>query len=92
MDAPASYWEALSSTAETCLFRVIPWEDFLKLSQSRTLLSSDPLTWSGFAANPKLVKCPTLGQDSYSVVRGLGYSNDQISSLMGQGVLVQKTV
>jgi alpha-methylacyl-CoA racemase len=89
-DAPAAYWEALSGKTESCLFRVIPWEEFLQLSQSRMKLNTDPLTWAGFAPSPKLPSCPSLGQDSFSVAHGLGYSNEKIGELMAKNVLTQK--
>ncbi len=90
LDAPASYWEALSTNVEACLFRVIPWEEFLKVSQSRIKLNSDPLSWAGFADCPNLQPCPSLGQDSFSIMHGLGYSNDKIAQFLAEGLLVRK--
>lgn len=90
LDAPAAYWEALSASSETCLFRVVPWDEFLKLSQSRNKLSSDPLAWAGFPQNENLPPCPTLGQDSFSILHGLGYSNEKIGQFLASGLLVQK--
>jgi crotonobetainyl-CoA:carnitine CoA-transferase CaiB-like acyl-CoA transferase len=90
LDAPAPYWEALNHNAEACLFRVVPWEEFLKTSQSRSKLSSDPLTWAGFASNPNLSAHPELGQDSFAIAHGLGYPNDKIGQLLDIGILSQK--
>lgn len=89
-EAPAVYWEALGNNSETCLFRVIPFDEFLKLSQSRTKLNSDPLTWAGFAPSPELSPCPSLGADGFSVAHGLGYSNEKIGNLLASGILKQK--
>ena len=91
LEAPSTYWESLSASAEACLFRVIPWEEFLQLSQSRNKLNSDPLTWAGFASASNLTASPLLGHDSFSVIHGLGYPNDKIAQLLSTGVLIQKT-
>ncbi|MBM4316670.1 MAG: hypothetical protein FJ116_04235 [Deltaproteobacteria bacterium] len=89
LDAPAHYWEALNHNGEACLFRVVSWKDFLQESQSRSKLTSDPLTWIGFASNRHLAACPTLGQDSFALIHELGFANDKISQLLGAGVLKQ---
>ena len=70
---------------------MIPWEEFLQLSQSRNKLNSDPLTWAGFASASNLTASPLLGHDSFSVIHGLGYPNDKIAQLLSTGVLIQKT-
>ncbi len=89
LDAPASYWEALAGTRELCLFRVVPWEEHLSFSQARPQLSTDPLTWAGFAPNPSLGKTPALGEDTYSVLHSMGLSNKEISDWIQAGVLLK---
>lgn len=90
LDAPANYWEALNHQGDACLFRVVPWDEFIQQSNARSILNSDPLTWAGFAANSALAPSPTLGQDSFGVAHELGYSNEKIGQLLGAGVLIQK--
>ncbi len=87
LDAPAAYWEALAGTRELCLFRVVPWEEHLSFSQARPQLSTDPLTWGGFAPNPNLGKTPALGEDTYAVLHSMGLSNKEISDWVQAGVL-----
>ncbi len=90
-DAPSTYWEALASNRELCLFRVIPWTEHISFSQARPQLGADPMTWAGFAANPGLVKAPELGRDTYSVLHSLGLSNKEISDLLQSGTVFQPT-
>lgn len=91
LDAPASYWEALSASSESCLFRVVPWDEFIKLSQSLNQLNSDPLAWAGFVRHDQLSPYPTLGQDTFSILHGLGYTNEKIAQFFASSLLVQKT-
>jgi crotonobetainyl-CoA:carnitine CoA-transferase CaiB-like acyl-CoA transferase len=88
-DAPSTYWEALASNRELCLFRVIPWSEHVSFSQARPQLGSDPLTWAGFVPNPNLLKAPELGRDTYSVLHSLGLSNKEISDLLQSGTVFQ---
>lgn len=88
-DAPSTYWEALASSRELCLFRVIPWNEHISFSQARPQLGSDPLTWAGFAANPNLLSAPELGRDTFSVLHSLGISNKEISDLLQAGTVLQ---
>ena len=87
LDAPAAYWEALAGSRELCLFRVVPWEEHLSFSQARPQLSTDPLTWAGFAPNQSLGKTPALGEDTYAVLHSMGLSNKEISDWVQAGVL-----
>jgi alpha-methylacyl-CoA racemase len=89
-DAPATYWEALAGARELCLFRVVPWDEHLSFSQARPQLSTDPLTWGGFAPNPALGKTPELGEDTYAVLHSMGVSNKEISDWIQAGVLHHK--
>jgi alpha-methylacyl-CoA racemase len=89
-DAPASYWEALTQNKEICLFRVVPWSDHYSFSQLRAQMGSDPLTWSGFAANPNLKKVPAFGADTFAVLNGIGVSNKQLSDWFNAGLVFQK--
>jgi len=86
-DAPASYWESLATSRNVCLFRVIPWQEHASFSQARMQLTSDPLTWAGFAPNAHLCAAPKLGQDSFAVAHSVGYSHTEIGELMGTGTL-----
>ncbi len=88
-DAPATYWESLAASQEMCLFRVIPWEEHLAQTQARGQLSSDPLTWAGFAPSPGLRPAPVLGADSFAVATSLGLSHKAISEMLKNGVLFQ---
>lgn len=90
LDAPATYWEALAGTRELCLFRVVPWDEHASFSQARPQLSTDPMTWAGFAANPALGKTPSLGEDTYAVLHSMGVSNKEITDWVQAGVLRQK--
>ncbi len=88
LDAPAAYWEALAGSRELCLFRVVPWEEHLSFSQARQQLSSDPLTWGGFAPNQSLGKTPALGEDTFTVLHSMGLSNKEIADWIQAGVLL----
>lgn len=88
-DAPASYWEALAGKREVCLFRVIPWEEHVNYSQARPQLSTDPLTWCGFAPNLQLHKSPELGRDSFTVLHAIGATNKEIAELVDRGIIHQ---
>jgi alpha-methylacyl-CoA racemase len=88
-DAPATYWEALSSGKEFCLFRVIPFEEHLSFSQARPQLGTDPLNWCGFAPNASLSNCPKLGQDTFVVMHSLGVSNKDMAEWIQAGVIHQ---
>jgi alpha-methylacyl-CoA racemase len=87
LDAPATYWEALVGNREVCLFRVVPWEEHVSFSQARPQLSTDPLTWAGFAPNQSLGKTPALGEDTYAVLHSMGLSNKEISDWIQAGIL-----
>jgi len=89
LDAPSTYWEALATNREICLFRVIPWEEHISFSQARPQFSMDPLTWCGFAPNPNLPATPKLGQDSFALVHSLGIPNKNIADWIQNGVLFQ---
>jgi len=86
-DAPAAYWESLLGATETCVTRVVPWEEHLQLSTTKSQLSSDPLTWMGFAANPTLKAAPKVGEDTMSVLSSLGMDPQQIAEAIHQGVI-----
>lgn len=88
-DAPATYWEALTSNREVCLMRVIPWNEHLSFSQARPQLSTDPLTWAGFAPNSSLVPAPAFGKDTFAVVHSMGISNKEIADWIQGGILYQ---
>jgi alpha-methylacyl-CoA racemase len=88
LDAPAAYWEALAGTRELCLFRVVPWEEHISFSQARPQLSTDPLSWAGFAPNAALGQSPALGADTYGVLHSMGVSNKEISDWAQAGVLL----
>lgn len=87
--APATYWEALTQNRELCLFRVVPWAEHLDFSQARPQLSSDPLTWAGFAPNPALKSVPNLGHDTFAVFNSMGISNKDLSDWLSGGILLQ---
>lgn len=87
LDAPSTYWEALVTSRETCLFRVVPWAEHFSFSQARPQLATDPMTWAGFAPNAGLRPAPALGADTFSVVHSIGLSNKEISEAMKDGVL-----
>jgi alpha-methylacyl-CoA racemase len=89
LDAPSTYWEALTAGKQTCLFRVIPWEEHLSFSQARAQLSTDPLTWAGFAPNTDLSAAPKLGQDTYVVMHSMGIGNKEIADWMQAKVIHQ---
>jgi crotonobetainyl-CoA:carnitine CoA-transferase CaiB-like acyl-CoA transferase len=89
LDAPSTYWEALSSNRDLCLFRVIPWEEHISFSQARPMLATDPLTWAGFPPNPSLLPCPSLGRDTYAIMHSLGATNKEISDHLQQGIIFQ---
>lgn len=88
-DAPASYWEALSDKRDACLFRVIPWEEHVNYSQARPQLSTDPLTWCGFAPNLSLQKSPEIGRDTFTVLHSIGATNKEIAELVDRKVVHQ---
>lgn len=83
------YWDALNAQHGFCLFRVVPWKEYLEKSGARQTLSQDPLEWVGFQSHPDLVGAPALGQDSNSILSEAGFSREQIQSLASQGVLLQ---
>lgn len=87
--APASYWEALSSTRESCLFRVVPWEEHIEFSQAKPQLATDPMTWAGFQPNSNLRDVPELGSDTFAVLNSMGLSNKELSDWMQNGILFQ---
>jgi len=89
-DAPSTYWEALASNREICLFRMIPWSEHISFSQARPQLGTDALSWAGFSAIPGLVKAPELGRDSFAVLHSLGLSNKQIGDLLQSGTVFQQ--
>lgn len=89
LDAPSTYWEALSSNRELCLFRVIPWHEHISFSQARPQLTQDPFSWAGFAECSNLKPAPQLGADTYSVLHSMGISNKDISDHLNAGVLCQ---
>jgi alpha-methylacyl-CoA racemase len=86
-DAPSTYWEALVTNKEACLFRVIPWGEHLTFSQARPQLTNDPFAWAGFAAQPSIRAAPLLGADTYSVMHTLGLDNKEIAELTKKGVI-----
>jgi alpha-methylacyl-CoA racemase len=89
LDAPSTYWEALTAGKPLCLFRVIPWEEHLTFSQARPQLGTDPLTWCGFAPNPTLNGCPKLGQDTFVVMHSLGVSNKDMGEWIQSKIIHQ---
>lgn len=88
-EAPAHYWETLSHHGESCLFKVIPWKEFLEQTQTKTQLNSDPLHWIGFAPNQSLERAPSLGQDSFGICSEVGYKNEKIAQLLASGTISQ---
>ncbi|MBI4402813.1 MAG: CoA transferase [Deltaproteobacteria bacterium] len=88
-DAPATYWEALSANRELCLFRVIPWDEHLISTTAAPQLSTDPLSWCGFAPNLSLCPAPNLGTDTFSVMHSLGIDHKQIAEWMQAGHIYQ---
>lgn len=89
LDAPSTYWEALSTKSEVCLTRVISWGEHLAGSQARTQLGSDPLTWCGLQPNPSLLPAPEMGKDTFSVLHSMGIPNKQIAEWLEQKILHQ---
>lgn len=88
LDAPSSYWEALTQNKEICLYRVIPWGEHLTMTSARTQFSTDPLTWCGFVPNTKLGAAPLLGADTFSISSQMGADPKTISEWMSKGILV----
>jgi crotonobetainyl-CoA:carnitine CoA-transferase CaiB-like acyl-CoA transferase len=86
-DAPSTYWEALAANRELCLFRVVPWVEHVNYSQARPQLSSDPLSWAGFAPHSSLLSTPELGRDTFTVLHGLGIGNKEIAEWIKQGIV-----
>lgn len=89
LDAPSTYWEALASNREICLFRVVPWSEHISFSQARGQLGTDPMTWAGFAANPALLTAPLLGRDTFSILHALGATNKEIADKLQEGLVYQ---
>ena len=79
-DAPSSYWAALASSREICLFRVIPFQEHLENTQAKAQLSTDPFTWMGLQPNNSLLPTPTLGKDTFTVLHNIGFGNKEIAS------------
>ena len=88
-DAPSTYWEALTSTREVCLFRVVPWSEHISFTQARPQLATDPFTWAGFGANPALTPAPVLGRDTYAIMHSLGATNKEIGDKLQEGLIFQ---
>ncbi|NBY19170.1 CoA transferase [bacterium] len=86
---PASHWEIIGSTHEVPLIRMISWSEAISNAQQKNQLISDPLAWAGFAPNQDLGPSPKIGQDSFSVLHGLGFSNEKISQLMAKEIVIQ---
>lgn len=89
LDAPSTYWEALTAGKQTCLVRVVSWDEHISFSQARPQLSSDPLTWAGFAPNTNLSSCPKFGQDTFSIMHSMGLSNKDIADWMQAKIVHQ---
>lgn len=89
LDAPATYWEALSTNRDICLYRVIPWGEHISFSQARPQLATDPLTWCGFAPNDALLRVPNFGQDTFATIHALGLPNKDVAEYFQSGVLFQ---
>ena len=86
---PSSHWETIGSTHEVPLIRMISWSEAISNAQQKNQLISDPLAWAGFAPNQDLGPSPKIGQDSFSVLHGLGFSNEKISQLMAKEIVIQ---
>lgn len=84
-DAPSNYWEVLVKGHDACLVRVVPWAEHLSHTDTRAKMSSDPLTWAGFAPSTNLKGCPELGHDTFSVLHGAGLDNQEIAELIQNG-------
>ncbi len=89
MSAPSTYWEAISSKREACLFRVLTWEEHLSLTNSKTQLSSDPFTWCGLQPNSNLSTPSELGSDTVAILKSIGLSNKEISGLLQSKIVYQ---
>jgi crotonobetainyl-CoA:carnitine CoA-transferase CaiB-like acyl-CoA transferase len=87
LDAPSNYWEALTNKKDTCLFKVVPWEEHLNYSQANAQLGSDPLTWCGFAPNLALGPVPELGGDTFAILSAMGFSNKDLAEWAANSVL-----
>lgn len=91
MDAPSSYWEALTQNKDLCLFRVVPFGDHLSLTSARTQFSTDPLTWCGFAPHGKLGPAPGLGADTFALASQMGADKKTLADWMAKGILAGPT-
>lgn len=88
--SPSSQWELLGSKYGLRICRVDTLDECFSNLETRALLTQDPLAWAGFISNKELESCPKLGQDSFSILHSLGYSNEKISRLMAEGVVIQQ--
>jgi len=89
LDAPSTYWEALSSHREVCLTRVVPWQEHLNFTQARPKLQSDPLTWVGFEGNEGLPPFTEMGAASHEVLQSIGFSEAAIQALQKNKAVFQ---
>lgn len=86
---PATSWESRFAEHEACLFRVIPWKEHLGTSMATQQLAMDPFAWAGFISQQGLVEPAELGQDTYTILTALGYSNKDIAEWIDRGVAWQ---
>jgi crotonobetainyl-CoA:carnitine CoA-transferase CaiB-like acyl-CoA transferase len=88
-DAPASYWEVLVKGKDTCLFRVIPWEEHVATSDTRSKMTTDPLGWAGFVARGDLTPSPSVGHDTLAILTAAGIGNKELTDLLHRRILFQ---
>lgn len=82
--SPSSYWESLFLEREACCVRAVSWQEHLRLTDARNLLATDPLRWCGFSPNAQLAEAPSVGKDSYPILKSLGWNNREIAEVLGQ--------
>lgn len=88
LDAPSSYWEALTQQKDICLYRVVSWGDHLSLTSARTQFATDPLTWCGFIPSEITGPAPALGADSFAMATHMGLDSKTISDWMNRGIIL----
>lgn len=90
LESPSSYWEALSEQKPFCLFRVLPWKEYLSVGQNvEVQLETKPFEWCGFLSNSYLKTCPKLGEDTFTALNRIGISNKELSEFLNQEVIKQ---
>ena len=89
LDAPSTYWEALASNREICLFRVVPWGDAHHVFSGPSATRDGSPDLGGICAQPDFDSRADVGK---GYIRGHaldGLNNKEIGDWLQSGIAFQ---